>query len=873
MFARVSSIDSHGPGVQLSMEPHSLQSHLRHHHLDLMMVKQEGAGGADMVLQPPSAFELLSESRLYARRKRRHEEALRNREDEANTAQLFPDSEKQTQGSSWSDGIRKLTTDSQEYVKLVTPSGTLTKDVAKDLLLRLNLPVKTEMGVMLQMMYRHFFYGSETSPPKIDSKEHKKMFDLLRSKSSTYAGIKASDRQLISYVYTNFKHLMNDPSTYDTAAVQERNRVQGDPEIHPSKYIMPIPKTMSGRKDRRYTAGDYNSARDLLNRRRYMSVAGGPFGGYQMDLLDMGVKGKPFNKQFWYLLTLVNTNSRYVYACPIKKGDDLPLGYTKAQLIELRRLSDEPRERPQWIQNQIIPALSRIMDQIDVDISEGRALGKNLSHRKITNLMFDAGTEFQLALRTWLVEKGISSQVCEPQTHEEMTRLNSFHRYFRSRYQMQWRKFFANRREYGGPVQWISPKADKAGFAGPSRTVLQSPDAAVVVSVKALDAISNLAEKEEAKEQEADIKVGEGVRKEDTAMVEEDTAMVEGEKSTSESAESDDDFQFQEEKDSEPQEQKEAVTTGRWRVTYWEDWVSSHNRAVKKLAFRGAEMKTNAQGVVRFVNVAKSPSEITDVMVYNLIRVDAIRREAVKLRVDEWIKVHGVLTEEDLAEKDQGYATRVRLDLNRTKFGQELKRKGTTFLSIWSKRHYALKKRTGTNTFEVQHEHGIDFPDIWPMYRMRVVVDPSNVSQPFETEAQVNPGKDEKWTAYGTTVSNRADDDALRLQELQEKALEAISDQKDKEDNLQDLNGGVDYDKNARTEDQKAPEDPEKEQMDSEKEQMEDPEKEQKPPKKPTKKPKVVPPKVERETRVPNPSRGRVMAEGEESTYRPRRRR
>ena len=61
--------------------------------------------------------------------------------------------------------------------------------------------------------------------------------------------------------------------------------------------------------------------------------------------------------------------------------------------------------------------------------------------------------------------------------------------------------------------------------------------------------------------------------------------------------------------------------------------------------------------------------------------------------------------------------------------------------------------------------------------------------------------------------------------------------------------------------------------MDSEKEQMEDPEKEQKPPKKPTKKPKVVPPKVERETRVPNPSRGRVMAEGEESTYRPRRRR
>ena len=116
---------------------------------------------------------------------------------------------------------------------------------------------------------------------------------------------------------------MNDPSTYDTAAVQTRNRVQGDPAKPASAYILPIPKTKSEKDDKRYTAGDYNSARDLLNRRKYMSVAGGPFGGYQAHLLDMGVRGKPYNNQFWYLLTLINTNSRYVYACPIKKGEDL----------------------------------------------------------------------------------------------------------------------------------------------------------------------------------------------------------------------------------------------------------------------------------------------------------------------------------------------------------------------------------------------------------------------------------------------------------------------------------------------------------------------------------------------------------------------
>ena len=43
-----------------------------------------------------------------------------------------------------------------------------------------------------------------------------------------------------------------------------------------------------------------------------MSVAGGPFGSYQIDLLDMGERGKPYNGQFWYMLPALNVNSRYV---------------------------------------------------------------------------------------------------------------------------------------------------------------------------------------------------------------------------------------------------------------------------------------------------------------------------------------------------------------------------------------------------------------------------------------------------------------------------------------------------------------------------------------------------------------------------------
>jgi dynein heavy chain len=52
----------------------------------------------------------------------------------------------------------------------------------------------------------------------------------------------------------------------------------------------------------------------MLDRRKYMSIAGGPEGQYQVDLLDMTRRSKPYNHQFWYLLTALNTNSRYVYA-------------------------------------------------------------------------------------------------------------------------------------------------------------------------------------------------------------------------------------------------------------------------------------------------------------------------------------------------------------------------------------------------------------------------------------------------------------------------------------------------------------------------------------------------------------------------------
>jgi hypothetical protein len=54
-------------------------------------------------------------------------------------------------------------------------------------------------------------------------------------------------------------------------------------------------------------------------------------------------------------------------------------------------------------------------------------------------------------------------------------------------------------------------------------------------------------------------------------------------------------------------EEKElALGAGLWRVTYWEDWIHSHNHTVKASSLRGAEVK-EIKGEMKPVRIAKSP--------------------------------------------------------------------------------------------------------------------------------------------------------------------------------------------------------------------------------------------------------------------------
>jgi hypothetical protein len=155
-----------------------------------------------------------------------------------------------------------------------------------------------------------------------------------------------------------------------------------------------------------------------------------------------------------------------------------------------------------------------------------------------------------------------------------------------------------------------------------------------------------------------------------------------------------------------------------------------------------------------------------------------------------------VLTQDDLSADDKGYATMVRLDLNRSKYGTELKEKGTNFLSIWSKRFYPLKARVGTNTFEVDHNHESDFPKVWPMYRMRIVHDPSNVAQPREKETKVGPGGE----ADDTRTPNLDDmkrSDELKYKEIKQKEEQEKAKELKRVEKEQQEKAGVNYNSRA----------------------------------------------------------------------------
>ena len=108
------------PRLAVDVEPLSLQSHMRSQSA-IHGQEQVGQGGPRIApfATEKSEAEALSEKRLYARRKRRYEEALESAsKQEDKTEQPLFDQKIDDTSVSWSDGLRQPSSDLKEYVKL-----------------------------------------------------------------------------------------------------------------------------------------------------------------------------------------------------------------------------------------------------------------------------------------------------------------------------------------------------------------------------------------------------------------------------------------------------------------------------------------------------------------------------------------------------------------------------------------------------------------------------------------------------------------------------------------------------------------------------------------------------------------------------------
>ena len=200
-----------------------------------------------------SAAEKRSEARLAVRRRKRHDEALSGRD--GRTDRLFPDP---IPDDDWRDIDHPVSTKTAKpYKKFVAPTGQLTRDMLKEIVTRMGLPLKREMALMVDLFYRHYHVSASAAAPKIPMESS--IYAIL----AVHKHVEKPTKALVEGAYLTFRTLMNDAGTYDNPQIAARNRVQA-PEGSVIDEFLPIPKTKKhGTLDKRFTAGAFHSARDM----------------------------------------------------------------------------------------------------------------------------------------------------------------------------------------------------------------------------------------------------------------------------------------------------------------------------------------------------------------------------------------------------------------------------------------------------------------------------------------------------------------------------------------------------------------------------------------------------------------------------------
>lgn len=515
--------------------------------------------------------------------------------------------------------------------------------------------------------------GKKTSTKVAWIKEHiPDVKKFLASSIFPAKPLTAKDKYDVPLLHKLWKKLRGMVLWYERNPPKPRKKQKGG-EVGEEKQTTPPKKRKKSespplpvpRPDERYRASAENSVLNPANVRFFMSRNGGPFGHYLMDLLDMGKNSGTYNDGYKYIFTVMNTNSRFVYGRSLKTKESK----------EVRR------------------AMESMMDQMDAD-----SKAEGMKHRKMTAATFDGGKEFERWMRQEMQDRGIAVQFTEKSAHEELSRLNSFHRRLRELYQQQWLKFKTNPSQYGGPVKWV---ADRNGGGVGTEVVPASPAARPKPSA---------AELQQLLDELNELRVEQDM--EPLASLPQD--------------------------DDEEEKGAPSAETRPWRITFWQDWIDILNRRVKKRTFQGAEL-VQPVGDRHFKKPRSrplAPIDIRDEHVRRLIAEDEAVSDEVAKRVDQWIKDNNVVWENMLPDDKKSHATRVRYWTNRSFVENKKFLKKSLQPARWSERFYPLVDRVGSNTFSIRHGHGSDVPTIWPMYRLLIVSKPSMIAQPTEPEGK-----------------------------------------------------------------------------------------------------------------------------------------
>lgn len=441
------------------------------------------------------------------------------------------------------------------------------------------------------------------------------------------------------------------------------------------------------RPDARYRASLDTSTLNPARIRNFMSRNGGPFGHYLMDLLDMGKNSATFNHKFKYIFTVMNTNSRFVYADSLQKKSG----------------------------KEIEVSFARMLGKMEEDAKQ-----PGMTHRKMTAVTCDGGKEFERWLRQALQEKGIAVHIAEKSTHEELSRLNSFHRRLREFYSRQFRNFNTGRDQYNSKwVKWVS---DPDGNGRGEEIELNADD-----GKKGKQEVAEVEEEEDEEPDEEELekqKLAQTNKRRVEMGLKPLVPVYSGEKKKEEEGE------------------KEEKPVQKMKITYWEDWVDELNNRKKKRTFAKIRGRRGSPHL--------SPADIKDEHVRALIEEDEEVSDRVAERVNQWIRDNHVVWQKMLPKGKKHHATRVRLWWSERTFieGQMFNKNSVLTGGNWSVRHYPLVDRVGSNTFTIQHSHGSDIPTVWPMYRLLIAEDTETLPEGKQTKFTEKMSKEEADEMY-----------------------------------------------------------------------------------------------------------------------------